>query len=611
MEALNLQQGTAAWAEHRATALNASDAPAMMGYSPYRSRQDLIRERATGIVDADINPAQAKRFADGHRFEALARPLAEEIVGEELFPVVGKSGKYSASYDGLTLLEDTAFEHKTLGEALRYTPWDEGNGDHLPLHYRIQMEHQCMVCPTIERVLFMASRWADDGTLLEERHCWYAPDPALRARIVSGWEQFEADVAAYTPEPPKAAPVIAAPQETLPAVSVRVDGQLAIVSNLPAFGAALQSFIERIPAEPSTDQEFADTEAACKALKRAEEALEAAESNALAQLADVDTMRRLVADYRAMARTTRLQREKLVSIRKDELRRDIVNEGQAAVRSHTDALNKRLGGNYMPTLPVDFAGAIKGKKSLDSMRSAVNDELARAKIAANEIAVRIDINMGTMERLAGGYTGMFPDAAALVLKSPEDFELAVQARVDRRKAEEQARLNAERERIATEERAKAEAAAEADRARIRAEEQQKAQAEAAEREAAARRERILAEAAKPAVTRALEAIEREKDAAPGKPLAPAPTIAAPVAAGIAPVVAVGSASDDTPELTLGAINERLSPISLSAAGLAEFGIEPLATKKAAKLYSQSQFEQLCRAIVRCATDALRGEMEAA
>jgi len=50
---------------------------------------------------------------------------------------------------------------------------------------------------------------------------------------------------------------------------------------------------------------------------------------------------------------------------------------------------------------------------------------------------------------------------------------------------------------------------------------------------------------------------------------------------------------------------------LSAAGLAEFGIEPLATKKAAKLYSQSQFEQLCRAIVRCATDALRGEMEAA
>ena len=41
------------------------------------------------------------------------------------------------------------------------------------------------------------------------------------------------------------------------------------------------------------------------------------------------------------------------------------------------------------------------------------------------------------------------------------------------------------------------------------------------------------------------------------------------------------------------------------------GIEPLATRKAAKLYSEAQFEQACRAIVRCATDALRGEMEAA
>lgn len=43
----------------------------------------------------------------------------------------------------------------------------------------------------------------------------------------------------------------------------------------------------------------------------------------------------------------------------------------------------------------------------------------------------------------------------------------------------------------------------------------------------------------------------------------------------------------------------------------QFGIDPLATRKAAKLYSHAQFEQACRAIVRCATDALRGEMEVA
>ena len=31
----------------------------------------------------------------------------------------------------------------------------------------------------------------------------------------------------------------------------------------------------------------------------------------------------------------------------------------------------------------------------------------------------------------------------------------------------------------------------------------------------------------------------------------------------------------------------------------------------AKMYSHAQFEQACRAIVRCATDAMRGELEAA
>ena len=167
----NLTQGSAEWHQHRRNHFNASDAPAMMGCSPYKKRAELLREMATGIVDAEIDPITAKRFADGHRFEAWAGPLAEAIIEDELAPLVGVNGRYSASFDGLTMDGETAFEHKTLNDSLRYTPWDEGNGWHLPLHYRIQMEHQCMVCPTIERVLFMASRWTDNGELLEERRC--------------------------------------------------------------------------------------------------------------------------------------------------------------------------------------------------------------------------------------------------------------------------------------------------------------------------------------------------------------------------------------------------------------------------------------------------------
>ena len=83
MKTVNLVQGTPEWHAHRAQHLNASDAPAMMGCSPYKTRAQLIREVTTGITP-EVDAATQRRFDDGHRFEELARPLAEAIIGEEL-----------------------------------------------------------------------------------------------------------------------------------------------------------------------------------------------------------------------------------------------------------------------------------------------------------------------------------------------------------------------------------------------------------------------------------------------------------------------------------------------------------------------------------------------
>ena len=88
-----------------------------------------------------------------------------------------------------------------------------------------------------ERVFFMASEWrqASGGwELVEERHCWYLPNPDLRARIISGWAQLEADVTAFKPGPAsEPAPVGRAP-ETLPALSIQVTGMVT-ASNLAEF----------------------------------------------------------------------------------------------------------------------------------------------------------------------------------------------------------------------------------------------------------------------------------------------------------------------------------------------------------------------------------------
>lgn len=102
MKTLNLIQGTPEWHEHRARHFNASDAPAMMGNSKYKTRTELLKERKTGI-SKDVDSATQRRFDDGHKFEALARRIAEEFIGDDLYPATGVRGKLSASFDGATL----------------------------------------------------------------------------------------------------------------------------------------------------------------------------------------------------------------------------------------------------------------------------------------------------------------------------------------------------------------------------------------------------------------------------------------------------------------------------------------------------------------------------
>lgn len=565
MEFHDFAQGSPEWHQHRATHFNASDAPAMMGCSPYTTRTELLTRMKTGIA-AEVDTATQRRFDDGHRFEALARPLAEKIIGDDLYPVTGSSGKLSASFDGLTMDNGTAFEHKSLNDDLRAilpVTIDGGTFEApaaLPLHYRVQMEQQMLVSGA-ERVLFMASKWNGDE-LVEERHCWYFSDADLRSKIVAGWDQFEKDLADFVPEA-KAAPVIAAPVETLPAVSVKVDGALAIVSNLPDFGTALRNFIAKIPAQPSTDQEFADTEAACKSLKKAEEALEAAESNALAQLSDVDTMRRLVADFKALARATRLQKEKLVTQRKEAIKSEIVAGGIAALRKHIVELNAAMPDDYMPQVPADFGGVIKGLRTVDSIRNAVDTELARAKIAASEIANRIHANVKTIKE-----SGLVVhDAAALVLKAPDDLA----AVIAQRQAAEKARQEEERERIRKEE------------------------SDRLEREAAAKLAADIA-AQKVVVIHAESTLYQEASSKVEVPEG------VPLLRGEVGVVDSGftikTTDDDGARLTLGQINERLSPVSINVAGLSELGFEPVAQVKASRLYRECDFPAICRAIAQ-------------
>lgn len=556
MKTVALQQGTDSWHQHRAQHFNASDAPAMLNLSPYKSRGQLIREVATGIAP-EIDAATQRRFDDGHRYEAMARPLAEAIIGEELFPCVGVDGKYSASFDGLTMLEDTAFEHKSLNDSLRAALHRDNSINDLPEHYRVQMEQQCMVSGA-ERVLFMASKW-NGVDLVEERHCWYYPDPALRDRIIAGWEQFEADVAAYVPEAAAAPAAAGRAPDQLPALRVEVTGMVT-ASNLADFKASALAVLGGINRDLQTDEDFANAESTVKWCKGVEDRLAATKEAVLAQTVDIEAVFRTMDEVSAETRSVRLELDKLVKAEKENRKGEIVIAGREAVRAHYDAINATLGEHrFQPpqTLSLELGGAIKGKKSLSSMRDAVDAAVANAKIAASQQAERVRANVAIIAE-AADHASLFADRVQLCAgKAPEDLRNLVAARIAEHEQREAERLEKERARIRQEE-------------VDRLEREQREEAARVERDRAAAE---LAEAKKSSGTELSPAAQKLHEDEGAQRFAQRH-----------PAVAKTEVASPGARIKLGDINAAIAPLTITADGLAQLGFDPAESKGAAKLY---------------------------
>ncbi|MYM81133.1 endonuclease [Duganella sp. FT50W] len=500
----DLLPGTPEWHAFRADHYGASEAPAMIGCSPYKTRTELIRERATGIKP-EVDAFAQKRFDDGHKFEALARPLAETIIGMDLYPVTASLGKMSASFDGLTMCETVVWEHKTLNDQIRAC---ETAAD-LPLVYRVQMEQQVGIV-SAEKALFSATRWDDAGNLLEEKHMWYAPDLALRAKIIAGWEQFEIDVANYTPAEPEVKHV-AAPALALPALVIRARGEV-VQSNLPAFKAGAEQFLANIKTVLETDEDFIEADQAVKDCEKAEANIEQAKKAVIAEMASVDDVLRVADQVKELIRARRLTLTSLIDAEKKNRRETIVNEGKRDFLAHVAKLDAEIAPLRLPHQVPDFAGAAKGKRTIKGLQDAVSTTLANGKVAASQTVADIRAKLAWFSANVGEHRGLFSDLQQIIVKASEDFQLIVTSRIDKKKADDKAKEDALREQIAAQEQAKAEAAA---AAKLAAERQ--ADADRAAAAAQAERERVAAaeKAERDRVAAATKAQLEQKAAAAG------------------------------------------------------------------------------------------------
>lgn len=500
----------------------------MLGISPKVRRNELLHMKHTSMPKEFSDWVQEHILDRGHEVEALARPYIEASLGEDLYPVTMSIGDISASCDGLTMDERTAWEHKQWNAALAES-LEHGE---LPDEYMPQAQQVLMVTGA-ERLIFTCSDGTDDNMVSLE----IKPNRAWFDNIVDGWSQFRKDLAEYAPivipEKPKADAIMA-----LPALAVQIRGEV-ITSNLPAFRTAAEQYIASIKTDLQTDEDFVNAAATVTFCERAEKEIEIAMDAAIAQMASVDELMRTGNHVREQLRTKRLALDQLVESRKKQIKENAVAERRGKFTEHVAAINAELKTVEIVVATPDFVGAIKGLKTIASLYDKLDTALANGKIAADAAAKDLRAKLDWYKPHAE-HAFLFRDLQALIQKPADDFELAVTARIAEHKRQED------------------------------------------EKEAKRKADEAIAQAAaeQPIIETAMAR----------------PTDPSPIPAG-RPVVSRTTPAS-APTLRLGQINERLSPITLTAEGLATLGFKHATTDKAAKLYHESDFDLICDALVR-------------
>jgi hypothetical protein len=219
-------------------------------------------------------------------------------------------------------------------------------------------------------------------------------------------------------------------------LTIEARGEI-ITNNLPEFRELVREALGNINRDLVTDEEFEQAEKDVKALKAAEDAVRDAAVKAfddkLKEL--VDGLNETAEDIRA----PRLELEKIIAKRKDEVKVDLIRQGLEKI----DCAARLRKANYERSLTE----AIKGKRTVESMSKALQVVITvhNGTIAKNRAAIESFSNAHGAE--------LVPDAEDLEIKSPDSVEGELRRRFDAKKAAaEAAKLKAEADK------AKAEAA---------------------------------------------------------------------------------------------------------------------------------------------------------
>lgn len=166
-EIIDLEQNTQEWLDFRRTKIGASDAPVIMGVSPYKKVQQLFDEKYN-----NINTFQEHYgMKVGKELEPIALSLLNSKINTNLKPHVVQSCEYPwmiASLDGYDPATNQACEIKVPCEKDHHTA-KLGN---VPAKYYPQLQHQMFVVG-LDSIIYCSYRDLDIVTIIVENNYEY------------------------------------------------------------------------------------------------------------------------------------------------------------------------------------------------------------------------------------------------------------------------------------------------------------------------------------------------------------------------------------------------------------------------------------------------------
>jgi putative phage-type endonuclease len=173
-----LAQNTEEWLKMRKDKIGSSDAPIIMGISPWRTPYQLWQEKLS-LTESQI---QNKAMSRGHQLEPKALSLVEQLTGLLLSPMIKFHTQHSwmmASLDAIDVEQKHIVEIKSPGQKDHQI----AVSGQVPEKYFPQLQHQIEVCGV--EFAFYFSFDGEDGILLKV----YRDDKYIK-NLISKEEQF-------------------------------------------------------------------------------------------------------------------------------------------------------------------------------------------------------------------------------------------------------------------------------------------------------------------------------------------------------------------------------------------------------------------------------------